>query len=92
MNWWMRQLEELISAGINLGQLAPGEPAQLAFEVQALLGASSQQYRLRHDRHAVARAKMAIRQRLESVRAPQFPALAETSPTDSSLTLEPEPR
>ena len=80
MNWWMRQLEDLISAGITLGQLAPCEPAQLAFEIQALLGAGSHQYRLRRDPQAIARARTAVRQRLESVRAPRFPALAETSP------------
>jgi len=79
MNWWMRQLEELISAGVTLGQLAPCEPAQLAFEIQALLGAGSHQYRLRRDPQAIARAETAVRQRLESVRAPQFPALAGTS-------------
>jgi hypothetical protein len=76
MNWWMQQLEDLISAGITLGQLAPYEPAQLAFEIQALLGAGSHQYRLRRDPQAVARAGTAVRQRLESVRAPRFPALA----------------
>lgn len=80
MNWWMRQLEDLVSAGITLGQLAPCEPAQLAFEIQALLGAGSHQYRLRRDPQAIARARTAARQRLESVRAPRFPALAETSP------------
>ena len=80
MNWWMRQLEDLISAGITLGQLAPCEPVQLAFEIQALLGAGSHQYRLRRDPQAIARARTAVRQRLESVRAPRFPALAETSP------------
>ena len=80
MNWWMRQLEDLISAGITLGQLAPCEPVQLAFEIQALLGAGSHQYRLRRDPQAIARARTAVRQRLESVRASRFPALAETSP------------
>jgi AcrR family transcriptional regulator len=80
MNWWMRQLEDLISAGITLGQLAPCQPAQLAFEIQALLGAGSHQYRLRRDPQAIARARTAVRQRLESVRAPRFPALAETPP------------
>lgn len=79
MNWWMRQLEDLISASIALGQLAPGEPAQLAFEIQALLGAGSHQYRLRHDPQAIARAKTAVLQRLDSVRAPQFLALAPES-------------
>jgi len=79
-NWWMRQLEDLISAGIILGQLAPCDTSQLAFEIQGLLGAGSHQYRLRNDPHASARSKTAVLQRLEGLRGPQFPALAETLP------------
>lgn len=76
MNWWMRQLEELVAAGITLDQLAQCDPAEITFEIQALLGAGSHQYRLRRDPDAIAHAKTAILQRLERVRAPQFPALA----------------
>jgi AcrR family transcriptional regulator len=89
MNWWMRQLEDLISASIVLGQLAPCQPAQLAFEIQALLGAGSHQYRLRRDPQAIARAKTAVLQRLDSVRAPQFPALAEIAPAATGGNAKP---
>ena len=46
MSWWMRKLEGLISAGIDQGQLMPCDPAQLAFEIQAVLVAGGHQYRL----------------------------------------------
>jgi AcrR family transcriptional regulator len=77
MSWWMRYLEDLISAGIELAQLAPCDPAQLAFEIQALLGAGGHQYRLCHDPKAPARGKNAVRHRLETLSAGNFPALAE---------------
>ncbi len=76
MNWWMRQLEELVAVGITLEQIEPCDPAEVAFEIQALLGAGSHQYRLRRAPDAIARAKSAVLQRLERLRAPQFPALA----------------
>ncbi len=76
MNWWMRQLEELVAVGITLDQIEPCDPAEVAFEIQALLGAGSHQYRLRRAPDAIARAKSAVLQRLERLRAPQFPALA----------------
>ncbi len=77
MSWWMRRLEALISAGVEQGQLKPCDPAQLAFEFQALLGAGSHQHRLSHDPKAPARGKTAILHRLEGLRADNFPALAE---------------
>ena len=77
MTWWMRRLEDLISAAIEQGELTPCDPVQLAFEVQALLGAGSHQHRLCHDPKAPARGKTAILHRLETLRGPDFPALAE---------------
>jgi AcrR family transcriptional regulator len=77
MSWWMRRLEDLISAAAELGQLTPCDPAQLAFELQALLDAGGHQYRLYHDPKAPARTRTAIRQRLEHLRGPRFPALPE---------------
>lgn len=75
MTWWLRQLESLVSAGLELGQLAPCDPAQLAFEIQALLAAGGQQHRLCHDPKATTRAGAAIRQRLEALRGRCFPPL-----------------
>jgi hypothetical protein len=78
MNWWMRQLEDLVSAGVRLEQLAACDPGQAAFEIQALLGAGSHQYRLCREPESITRARIAVRQSLETLRAPRFPALAQT--------------
>jgi AcrR family transcriptional regulator len=77
MRWWMRQIEDLIAASVKLGQLTPCDPAQLAFEIQALFDAGGHMYRLHHDPKAPARARAAILQRLEGLRGPAFPALGE---------------
>ena len=77
MSSWMRRLEQLISLAAELGQLTPCDPAQLAFEIQALFDAGGHQYRLYHDPKAPGRARTAIRQRLEELRGPRFPELTE---------------
>jgi AcrR family transcriptional regulator len=76
MSWWMRRLEELVTAGIALGQLTQDDAVQVAFEIQAFLGAASHQYRLLHDLEAITRGETAIVRRLETLRGPRFPALA----------------
>jgi AcrR family transcriptional regulator len=77
MSWWMRKLEELIAVGIDQGQLLPCDPAQVAFEIQALLGAGAHQYRLCRDPKAPGRGKAAVLHRLQALRADGFPALTE---------------
>lgn len=77
MSGWMRRLEELISLAVDLGQLTPCDPAQLAFEIQALFDAGGHQYRLYHDPKAPGRARTAIRHRLEQLRGRRFPELTE---------------
>ena len=77
MSWWMRQIEALILTSVELGQLTPCDPAQLAFEIQALFGAGGHMYRLHHDPKAPTRARAAILRRLEGLRGPAFPALGE---------------
>jgi hypothetical protein len=77
MNWWLRYLETVVSASIELEQITPCDPAQLAFEVQALLSAAAHQYRLVRDPKATARGKSAVWHRLQARRGPRFPALAE---------------
>lgn len=77
MSWWMRRLEDLISTSVDLGQLTPCDPAQLAFEIQALFDAGGHQFRLHHDPKAPTRARTAILWRLEGLRGPAFPALSE---------------
>jgi len=77
MSWWMRQIEALISTSVELGQLTPCDPAQLAFEIQALFAAGGHMYRLHHDPKAPRRVRAAILRRLEGLRGPAFPALGE---------------
>ena len=72
---WMRRLEELIAVAVELGQLVPCDPAQLAFEIQALLNAGGHVFRLCHDPKAPERGRAAIRQRLETLRGQAFPVL-----------------
>lgn len=78
MSGWMRALEDLVAAGVQLGQLAPCDPAQVAFEIEALLVAGGHQYRLYHDPKAPARAKTAIFHRLEELRTADPARLAES--------------
>ena len=77
MSGWMQRLEDLISLGVQLGQLTPCDPAQLAFEIQALFDAGGHMYRLHHDAKAPLRARTAIRHRLEHQRGPRFPNLTD---------------
>ena len=77
MSWWMRQIEALILTSVELGQLTPCDPAQLAFEIQALFDAGGHLYRLHHDPKAPTRARAAILRRLEGLRGPAFPVLGE---------------
>ncbi|HEY6274704.1 MAG TPA: TetR/AcrR family transcriptional regulator [Streptosporangiaceae bacterium] len=72
---WVRRLEELIATAVELRQLEPCDPAQVAFETQALLNAGSHVFRLCHDPKAPGRARAAIRQRLETLRGQAFPVL-----------------
>ena len=75
MSRWMRRLENLISAGVEIRQLTPCDPAQLAFEFQALFDAGGHMYRLHHDPKAPIRTRTAILHRLAQTRGPLFPNL-----------------
>jgi AcrR family transcriptional regulator len=72
---WMRTLGQLIATAVDQGQLAPCDPAQVAFEIQALLNAGGHVFRLCRDPEAPERGRAAIRQRLETLRGPAFPDL-----------------
>jgi AcrR family transcriptional regulator len=72
---WVRTLEQLITTAVELGQLVPCDPAQLAFEIQALLNAGGHVFRLLRDPKAPERGQAAIRQRLETLRGQAFPVL-----------------
>jgi AcrR family transcriptional regulator len=74
---WMRRLEDLIAAAVDLEQLVPCDPAQLAFEIQAQFNAGGHIFRLCGDPKGPARGQAAIRHRLETLRGPAFPVLAD---------------
>ena len=65
----------MLFRSVELGQLAPCDPAQLAFEIQALLNAGGHVFRLCRDPKAPERGRSAIRQRLEALRGQAFPLL-----------------
>ena len=62
---WLAVLERLAQEAAELGELEPGtDPAQLAFELQALLAAANTSFILQGDADAFVRARQAIRTRL----------------------------
>ena len=74
---WTQRLEKLIAAAVEPGQLTSCDPAQLAFEIQALLNAGGHVFRLCHDPKAPERGRAAVWQRLQTLRGPTFPVLNE---------------
>jgi AcrR family transcriptional regulator len=76
MDDWFAMLEKAIRMAKDEGHLAAAvDPAQLSFELNALLFGANFAYNLRHDEKAFARATRAIEQRLESVRSGETPLL-----------------
>ena len=70
MDDWFAALERAIRMAKDERHLdADVDPAQLAFELNALFFGANFAYNLRHDDEAFARARRAIEQRLESVRS-----------------------
>src|SRR5437763_11108417 len=70
MDDWFAALEKAIRMARDEGHLAADvDPAQLAFELNALFFGANFAYNLRHDDEAFARARRAIEQRLESIRS-----------------------
>jgi hypothetical protein len=84
----MRGPEGLIAEAVELGHLSLCDPAQLAFEVEALLVAGNHVYHLDNDPRALALARAGIARRLEDLRTPEAPALADDPPArpDRPLT------
>jgi AcrR family transcriptional regulator len=81
---WLTLLERLAREAIELGELKPeADPAQLGFELKALLVAANTSFILLEDPTAFARARQAIAERLQTP-TPQPPTLPRTrrsSPT-----------
>ena len=74
MDDWFGALERAIRMAKDEGHLDPDvDPAQLAFELNALFFGANFAYNLRHDEEAFARARRAIERRLESVRSGETP-------------------
>jgi AcrR family transcriptional regulator len=79
---WLTLLERLAREAIELGELNPdADPAQLAFELKALLVAANTSFILLDDPAAFARARQAIRERLQTatLQAPSFAVTASPS-------------
>jgi hypothetical protein len=70
---------DLITEAVALGHLAPTDPAQLAFEIEALLLAGNHVHHLDNHPRALELARAGIARRLEDLRTPAAPALAEGS-------------
>ena len=69
MDAWLETLEKAIRMAKDEGHLDPKiDPAQLAFELNALFFGANFAWNLRHDTTAFAHAERAIAQRLEGVR------------------------
>ena len=84
MDDWFAALERAVRLAKEEGHLEPDvDPAQLAFELNALFFGANFAYNLRHDEEAFNRAARAIEQRLESIRRYEPPQRA---------AIEPRPR
>jgi AcrR family transcriptional regulator len=69
MDAWLETLEKAIRMAKEEGHLDPKiDPAQLAFELNALFFGANFAWNLRHDPKAFAHAQKAIEQRLDGVR------------------------
>jgi len=71
MNSWIESIEKSVKMAQDEGHLDPDvEPAQLAFEINAIFFGANFSYQLRGDKKALERAMEAIETRLESLRIP----------------------
>jgi AcrR family transcriptional regulator len=69
MDDWIVALEKAVRLAKEEGHIDPGvDPAQLAFELNALFFGANFAMQLRHDSHALDRAEKAIEARLEALR------------------------
>ena len=69
MNNWIESIEKSVKMAQDEGHLDPDiEPAQLAFEINALFFGANFAFQLRGDKKALERALVAIETRLESLR------------------------
>jgi AcrR family transcriptional regulator len=85
MRTWKDAIERAVLAAQEVGHLdATGDPAQLAFELNALLQGANTAFLLSTDRHEFDRARVAIRDRLTrlaTAQAPHLPAVVSSGVT-----------
>ncbi len=76
MREWVGALTVAVDRAKEVGHLGPEvDAAQLAFEIDALVSGANFAHLLHGDRRAFARARAAIRFRLEALRTPSAPRL-----------------
>lgn len=67
---WMRAIEDAVREAQSRGEIAPDvDPAQLAFETNAMLVAANLAYPLFGDRKILDRARLGVRERLRTAAA-----------------------
>jgi AcrR family transcriptional regulator len=72
---WMELLHRQVEAAQGAAELSSDiEPAQLAYELDALVRQANLGRQLHHDQHACARSRRAVRDRLTSVALVDLPA------------------
>lgn len=81
MEDWIGAIEKAVELAQSEGHLDPDiEPAQLSFEINALFFGANFAHQMWHDRKAIERARVAIEQRLESLRIDGAPAAVDVEP------------
>lgn len=89
---WLKLLERLAREAAELGQLETlADPAQLAFELQALLVAANTSFILQGDRAAFDRALDAIHARLRDAQPPPDATLPARGPVGYAFKAGSEP-
>jgi AcrR family transcriptional regulator len=69
MDEWVGAIEKAVQLAIDEGHIDPDtEPAQIAFEINAIFFGANFSYNMRHDKRSIERAWTAIDSRLESLR------------------------
>lgn len=72
MNDWIGSLEKAVRMAQDEGHIRNDvDPAQIAFELNALFFGANFSYYLRHDKEAIERAQKAVELRLEGLRTPK---------------------
>lgn len=81
MDDWMEAIQKAVELAQAAGHLDPNvEAAQLSFEINALFFGANFAHNMWHDGKAIERARIAIEQRLESLRIDGAPAAIEVAP------------